>query len=59
MDSSGAMGVGGMIIWIVILFAIMYFLMIRPQKKSRSVSMPCFPIWKWATALSPPADSMV
>ena len=35
MDSSGAMGVGGMIIWIVILFAIMYFLMIRPQKKEQ------------------------
>ncbi len=35
MESSGAMGVGGMIIWIVILFAIMYFLMIRPQKKEQ------------------------
>ncbi len=35
MESSGAMGVGGMIIWIVVLFAIMYFLMIRPQKKEQ------------------------
>lgn len=35
MQSSGAMGVGGMIIWIVVLFAIMYFLMIRPQKKEQ------------------------
>ena len=35
MNSQGAMGVGGMIIWIVILFVIMYFLMIRPQKKEQ------------------------
>ena len=34
--SSGASseaGMGGMILWLVILFAFMYFFMIRPQKK--------------------------
>ena len=35
MNSQGAMGIGGMVIWIVVLFAIMYFLMIRPQKKEQ------------------------
>ena len=29
----GTGGMAGMIIWIVVLFAIMYFLMIRPQQK--------------------------
>ena len=33
--SSSATGVGSMIIWIVVLFAMMYFLMIRPQKKEQ------------------------
>lgn len=28
-------GMGGMLIWIVIMFALMYFLMIRPQKKEQ------------------------
>ena len=32
-ESSGAYGMGGMILWLVILFAFMYFFMIRPQKK--------------------------
>ena len=31
--ASSAAGMGGMILWLVILFAFMYFLMIRPQKK--------------------------
>ena len=35
MNSQGAMGIGGMVIWIVVLFAIMYFIMIRPQKKEQ------------------------
>ena len=29
----GTAGTLGMIVWLVILFAFMYFLMIRPQKK--------------------------
>ena len=35
MDAQSGMGLGVTIIWMVILFGIMYFLMIRPQKKSR------------------------
>lgn len=31
--TSSAAGWGGMIIWLVILFAFMYFFMIRPQQK--------------------------
>ena len=31
--ASSAAGMGGMILWLVILFAFMYFCMIRPQKK--------------------------
>ena len=31
-----AAGTVGMIVWLVVLFAVMYFLMIRPQKKERS-----------------------
>ena len=36
-DSTGATAAvwGGMIIWLVILFAFMYFFMIRPQKKEQ------------------------
>ena len=34
-NSSGLSGMLPMIIWLVILFAIMYFLMIRPQKKEQ------------------------
>ena len=36
-DSTGATaaGWGGLIIWLVILFAFMYFFMIRPQKKEQ------------------------
>ena len=39
-DSTGATaaGWGGMIIWLVILFAFMYFFMIRPQKKTSMLS---------------------
>ncbi len=33
--SGSAVGTAGMIIWLVVLFAIMYFLMIRPQKKEQ------------------------
>ena len=35
MSESSGMGVGFTIIWLVVLFAIMYFLMIRPQKKEQ------------------------
>ena len=35
MDASSGMGMGFTIIWMVVLFAIMYFLMIRPQKKEQ------------------------
>ena len=31
--ASSAAGMGGMILWLVILFAFMYFFMIRPQNK--------------------------
>ena len=31
--ASSAAGMGGMILWLVILFAFMYFFMISPQKK--------------------------
>ena len=31
--ASSAAGMGGMILWLVILFAFMYFFMIRPQTK--------------------------
>ena len=30
-----AAGTVGMIVWLVVLFAVMYFLMIRPQKKEQ------------------------
>ncbi len=30
-----AAGTIGMIVWLVVLFAVMYFLMIRPQKKEQ------------------------
>ena len=33
--TGGAMGMGSMLIWIVVMIAIMYFLMIRPQKKEQ------------------------
>lgn len=33
--SGSAVGTAGMIIWLVVLFAFMYFLMIRPQKKEQ------------------------
>ena len=35
MEASGAAGTGMMILWIVVIFGIMYFLMIRPQKKEQ------------------------
>ena len=36
--ASSAAGMGGMILWLVILFAFMYFFMIRPQKKDAMLS---------------------
>lgn len=33
--TAGSGGMIGMILWMVVLFAIMYFLMIRPQKKEQ------------------------
>lgn len=35
MDAQSGMGLGVTIIWMVFLFGIMYFLMIRPQKKEQ------------------------
>ena len=35
MDAQAGMGLGVTIIWMVILFGIMYFLMIRPKKKEQ------------------------
>lgn len=35
MDAQGGMSMGFAIIWMVVLFGIMYFLMIRPQKKEQ------------------------
>ena len=35
MEASSGMGMGFTIVWMVVLFAIMYFLMIRPQKKEQ------------------------
>ena len=35
MEASGAASMGMMIIWMVIIFGIVYFLMIRPQKKEQ------------------------
>ena len=34
-SSDGAAGMIGMIVWIVLLFGLMWFLMIRPQKKEQ------------------------
>ncbi len=34
-SSSGALGTVSMVLWIVVLFGLMYFLMIRPQKKEQ------------------------
>lgn len=33
--ATGAVGMGSMILWMVILFVIMYFMMIRPQQKEQ------------------------
>ena len=35
MDASSGMGMVGDIVWMVVLFGIMYFLMLRPQKKEQ------------------------
>ena len=35
MDASRGMGMVGAIVWMVVLFGIMYFLMLRPQKKEQ------------------------
>ena len=35
MDAQSGMSMGFTIIWMVVLFAIMYFLMIKPQKKEQ------------------------
>ena len=35
MNASSGMGKGGAIVWMVVLFGIMYFLMLRPQKKEQ------------------------
>ena len=35
MDESSGMGMVGAIVWMVVLFGIMYFLMLRPQKKEQ------------------------
>lgn len=33
--AGGLLGTGSMVIWLVVLFGLMYFLMIRPQKKEQ------------------------
>lgn len=35
MDAQSGMGLGFTVVWMVVLFGIMYFLMIRPQKKEQ------------------------
>ena len=35
MDQSSGMGLGFTIVWLVVLFGLMYFLMVRPQKKEQ------------------------
>ena len=35
MDASSGMGMVGAILWMVVIFGVMYFLMIRPQKKEQ------------------------
>ena len=35
MDQSSGMGLGFTIVWLVVLFGIMYFLMVRPQEKEQ------------------------
>ena len=35
MNASSRMGMVGAIVWMVVLFGIMYFLMLRPQKKEQ------------------------
>ena len=35
MDASSGMGMVGALVWMVVLFGIMYFLMLRPQKKEQ------------------------
>ena len=35
MDQSSGLGLGFTIVWLVVLFGIMYFLMVRPQKKEQ------------------------
>ena len=35
MNASSGMGMVGAIVWLVVLFGIMYFLMLRPQKKEQ------------------------
>lgn len=35
MDAQSGMGMGFTLVWLVVLFGIMYFLMIRPQKKEQ------------------------
>ena len=35
MDASSGMSMGCAIVWMVVLFGIMYFLMLRPQKKEQ------------------------
>ena len=35
MNASGGRGMDGAIVWMVVLFGIMYFLMLRPQKKEQ------------------------
>ena len=35
MDASSGMGMVAAIVWMVVLFGIMYFLMLRPQKKEQ------------------------
>ena len=40
--NGGAGGMLGMILWLVIIFAFMYFLMIRHRKRNRRRKILCF-----------------
>ena len=52
-ESTASMGM--MILWMVVIFGVMYFLMIRPQKKD---FRQCSTVWKSVTASLLQAASM-
>ena len=54
-ESNGGMGIGFWVVYIVIIVAFMYFLMIRPQKKQKKEQAALFS--SMATACLPAAVS--